>query len=93
LDVQSSSLPQLHKSPKRSVLCFFFFFLENQKPQQEQEQHDMLIQSKYIIFFTHTHTQEQICIRSMSWVVLEEQEPREEKRREDILSLVAKPNR
>jgi hypothetical protein len=33
-----------------------FLFLENQKPQQEQEQeqHDMLIQSKYIIFFTHT---------------------------------------
>jgi hypothetical protein len=29
----------------------------------------------------------------MSWVVLGEQEPREEKRREDILSLVAKPNR
>jgi hypothetical protein len=31
-----------------------FFHLENQKLQQEQEQHDMLIQSKYIIFFTHT---------------------------------------
>jgi hypothetical protein len=29
----------------------------------------------------------------MSWVVLEEQEPRKENRREDILSLVAKPNR